>query len=76
VGYLGKGEPPGLNWTGPLEDAPWGRINDFRVGIDIPIVTEEMKSDSEDEDEPAIVESDKLVGVVYIAQPYSNVCDG
>ena len=78
VGYLGKGETLGLNWIGPSEDAPWGRIGDFRVGIDIQIVTEEMQLDFEDEDELAIVESDELAGVVYIAdiEPYSNMCDG
>jgi hypothetical protein len=62
---VGDGDHKGAGLT--CTDAPWGKIGGFRIGIDIPLVTEEMDSDVEYSDEEELEEDFDIVdGIVYV----------
>jgi hypothetical protein len=56
----------GVTYSGSIPDAHWGKIGGFRIGIDIPLVTEEMDSDFEYSDEELDEDFDVIDGVVYV----------
>jgi hypothetical protein len=64
----GGGDTDGVTSLESTSDAPWGRIGNFRIGIDISLLTEEFNSDEEDDDDEEGV-SEVLDGIVYVFHP-------